>query len=220
MPSRKIKIKTKRVAVFIAAIFLALIAVIIFANWKIPKDTEAYLFDSVDSIPANQVTLVLGAAKNLRSGRPNPYFTNRIKAAKELYDAGKVKAFVVSGDNGRDSYNEPEDMRMALIEQGVPDSIIYLDYAGFRTLDSVVRMDKIFGQDSFVIVSQKFHNERAIFLAQTNDLVAYGYNAKDVGLSKVTYRTIIREKFARVKVFVDLLLNKQPKFLGEPVIIK
>lgn len=219
MSSNKIKL-IKKATVCIAVVFLVLFAIIVFANWKIPHDTQAYLFDSVDSIPQNQVVLVLGAAKNLRGGSPNPYFSKRIQAAKELYDAGKVKAFVVSGDNGRDTYNEPEDMRDALIELGVPSSMIYLDYAGFRTLDSVVRMNKIFGQDSFIVVSQKFHNERAIFLAQTNDLVAYGYNAKDVGLGRISYRTILREKFARVKVFVDLLLNKQPKFLGEPVIIE
>lgn len=143
-----------------------------------------------------------------------------MKAAKELYDAGKVKAFVVSGDNGRDSYNEPEDMRAALIELGIPDTIIYLDYAGFRTLDSVVRMNKIFGQNSFIIVSQKFHNERAVFLAQSNNLEAYGYNAEAVVSNRFSFNTAMREKLARVKVFIDLVLNKQPKYLGDTVIIE
>lgn len=190
----------------------------IFANWKIPHDVKGFVYDNVDSIPSQHVALVLGAAKNVK-GRPNIYFTNRIQAARELYKAGKVKAFVVSGDNSRDTYNEPEDMRNALVEAGVPDSIIYLDYAGFRTLDSVVRMNEIFGQNSFIVVSQAFHNERAVFLAQYYGLTAYGYNAQDLKLNRSSYRTKIREVFARVKVFVDILTRKEPKFLGEPVTI-
>lgn len=210
----------KRVIVTLAITLLLILTVLIYANWKIPHDTQTYIYDDVSLIPEQNTALILGASKYIGRNFPNPYFYNRISAAKELYDAGKVKAFVVSGDNGRHGYNEPEDMRDALIELGIPADIIYLDYAGFRTLDSVVRMNKIFGQDSCIIVSQQFHNERAIFLAQHYGIQAYGYNAKDVDLSRTSFRTKIREKFARVKVFVDLIINKKPKFLGEPVDIK
>lgn len=220
MDKRKLKKNIKRVAVFLTAALLVIVGVLIFANWKIPHDTQGWLYDNVDSIPRQKVALVLGASKYISGGFPNPYFDNRIDAAYQLYAAGKVKAFVVSGDNSRKGYNEPEDMLDALVALGVPENIIYLDYAGFRTLDSVVRMNAIFGQDSFIVVSQKFHNERAVFLAQYYGFTAYGYNAKDVALGRVSYKTVIREKFARVKVFVDLLLNKQPRFLGNPVEIK
>lgn len=219
MDKRKLKKRIKRVAVFLTAALLFIGAILVFANWKIPHDTKGWLYDGADSIPSQKAALVLGASKHIRGALPNPYFDNRIAAAYELYAAGKVKAFVMSGDNGREGYSEPEDMRDALVALGVPDSIIYLDYAGFRTLDSVVRMNEIFGQGSFIVVSQKFHNERAVFLAQYYGFTAYGYNAKDVALGRVSYKTIVREKFARVKVFVDILLNKQPKFLGEPVVI-
>lgn len=219
MDKRKLKKNIKRVAVSVTAALLFIVGILIFANWKIPHDTKNWVYNNIDSIPSQKVALVLGASKYIRGGFPNPYFDNRINAAHELYIAGKVKAFVMSGDNGREEYSEPEDMRDALVALGVPDSIIYLDYAGFRTLDSVVRMNEIFGQDSFIIVSQRFHNERAVFLAQYYGFTAYGYNAKDVALGRVSYKTIVREKFARVKVFVDILLNKQPKFLGEPVVI-
>lgn len=218
--------KRKTLEVIKKVIFLSIIALllsfvfILYANWKIPHDAEDFIFDSTDSIPKQKTALVLGAAKYIRGGYPNPYFVNRINAAKELYAARKIDAFVLSGDNGIDTYNEPADMRDALIELGVPDSIIYLDYAGFRTLDSVVRMNKIFGQSSFIVVSQQFHNERAIFIAQNQGYTAYGYNAKDVPLGRVSYKTRLREKFARVKVFLDILLNKKPKFLGEPIQIK
>ncbi|MBD8349782.1 vancomycin high temperature exclusion protein [Dysgonomonas sp. HGC4] len=220
MNKRKIKIIIKRVAVCLAVALLSIVVVLIFANWKIPHDTKEWLYNDVDSIPPQKVALVLGASKYIRGGLPNPYFDNRIAAAHELYVANKVKAFVLSGDNGYEGYSEPEDMRDALVALGVPDSIIYLDHAGFRTLDSVVRINEIFGQDSFIVVSQKFHNERAVFLAQYYGYTAYGYNAKDVALGRVSYKTIVREKFARVKVFVDIILNKQPKFLGEPIEIK
>ncbi|WP_255490468.1 vancomycin high temperature exclusion protein [Dysgonomonas sp. 511] len=195
---------------------ISVVAIVVFANWKIPHDTEKYIYNNVDSVPPQKAALVLGAARYIGS-RQNPYFSYRIQAASELYRVGKVKAFVVSGDNSRKDYNEAEDMRQALIEAGVPDSVIHLDYAGFRTLDSVVRMNKIFGQDAFIIVSQEFHNERAVFLAQYYGLDAYGYNARDLNLNRSSYRTKIREVFARVKVFIDIIIGKGPKFLGEQI---
>lgn len=210
----------KRVVIFIVITLLLLIGMVVWANWKIPHDTQQYIYDSTDKIPSQKTALVLGAAKNLKGGYPNPYFTYRIKAAKELYDSGKVKAFVLSGDNSRDTYNEPQDMKDALVALGVPENIIYLDYAGFRTLDSVVRMNEIFGQESFIVVSQQFHNERAIYLGQNYGLEVYGYNARDVRLSRVSSKTKIREKLARVKVFIDIMTSKKPKYLGEPIEIK
>lgn len=100
--------------------------------------------------------------------------------------------------------------------QGIPESRIFLDYAGFRTLDSVVRAKEIFGQDRFTVISQKFHNERAVYLARHYDIEAIGFNAQDVSVNN-GFKTRIREWLARVKVFVDLLTNKQPKFLGEQI---
>jgi SanA protein len=214
------KARTKKILKRIfSVLFIVLILVVcalLFANWKIPHDSKDFVFNNVDSVPAQKAALVLGAAKNI-GNRPNLYFTYRIQAAKELYDAGKVKAFVVSGDNSRKDYNEADDMRNALIEVGVPASIIHCDYAGLRTLDSVMRMSEIFGQDSFIIVSQEFHNERAVFLAQHYGFTAYGYNAKDLSLNRSSYRTKIRELFARVKVFVDIVTGKEPKYLGEKI---
>ncbi|MDR2954204.1 MAG: YdcF family protein [Prevotella sp.] len=206
----------KRTIYILLAVIVIITSVIVFANWKIPHDTKEYVFDDTENIPEQKVALVLGTVRYTAGGE-NQYFTYRIRAAKELYEAGKVKAFVLSGDNSRKSYNEPDDMRKALIEAGIPENIIHLDYAGFRTLDSVVRMSEVFGQDSFIIVSQQFHNERAIFLAQYYGLEAYGYNAKDLELNRFSFKTKAREVLARVKVFVDIITNKKPKFLGEPI---
>ncbi|MDU1889706.1 MAG: ElyC/SanA/YdcF family protein [Dysgonomonas sp.] len=213
---KSIKKKIKRIFQIAALLLLLIVLVILYANWKIPYDSRPFVYDNVDSIPPQKAALVLGAAKNIGS-RPNLYFTYRIEAAAQLYKAGKVQAFVVSGDNSRHTYNESDDMRKALIEAGVPDSIIHMDFAGFRTLDSVVRMNEIFSQRSFIVVSQEFHNERAVFLAQQHGLQAYGFNAKDLNLNSSSYRTKIREIFARVKVFIDIAIGKEPKFLGEKI---
>lgn len=203
---------------FIAAVVVIFLVVglIFWTDWEISSKSKPYIYTEVDSIPEKEVVMVLGTSKYLGGGYINYYFKYRIDASAELYDAGKAKAFLLSGDNSRKDYNEPEDMRLMLIEKGVPDSIINLDYAGFRTFDSVIRTNKVFGQERFLIVSQPFHAERAVYIARRMGLDAYGFNAQDVG-RKAGFKTQVREKFARMKVFVDLLFNKKPKFLGEPI---
>lgn len=194
-------------------------AVIVCANYAVRHTAKAFIYQNIDSIPQNKAGLLLGTSKLLRSGLPNQYFQNRIQATVDLYKAGKIEVVVISGDNSREGYNEPEDMKSELMLRGIPEDKIYLDYAGFRTLDSVVRMEKIFGQKSFTIISQKFHNQRAIYIAHAKGLQAVGYNAEDVNTYS-GFKTQLREKFARVKLFLDLWTGKNPKFLGEPVIIQ
>lgn len=186
------------------------------ANSTIEYDTEDYNTYNLTNLPNEKVGLVLGTSKTLADGRVNLYFKYRIDAATELYKAGKVQYFIVSGDNSVEHYNEPEDMKLALMTNGVPETQIFEDFAGFRTLDSVVRAKEIFGQKSFIIISQRFHNERAIFLAQKNGIEAYGYNAKDVNAYS-GFKTNLREKFARAKVFLDFALGVEPKFGGDKV---
>ncbi|MCC8155472.1 MAG: YdcF family protein [Tannerellaceae bacterium] len=194
----------------------AVILLVFICNFLIVHYSRPRVYNDVSEIPYNKMGLLLGTSPYLRNGWSNYYFTNRIKAASELYKAGKVKYLLVSGDNHRVDYNEPEAMKQALIEAGVPEHVIFPDYAGFRTLDSVVRAKEIFGQDSFTIISQQFHNERAIFIASRYGLDTVGYNAHDVRLSR-GIKVQLREIFARVKVFIDLILGKQPKFLGEKI---
>lgn len=215
----RIGIKKKNIKKILKLLLLCLlivVAAIAYANWKIAHATRQYIYTEADSIPDNSIVLVLGTARYISTG-PNLYFTYRIEAAKELYETGKVEAFVVSGDNSHRSYNEPRDMRKALVEVGVPDSIINFDFAGFRTLDSVIRMNKVFGQKSFIIVSQQFHNERAIFIARHYGIDAYGYNATDLKLNRFSVKTKVRELLARVKVFIDITTGVSPKFLGDPI---
>ena len=132
---------------------------------------------------------------------------------------GKIEYILVSGDNATLYYNEPYTIKKDLIKAGIPEEKIFLDYAGFRTLDSMVRAKYVFGLDSVTVISQKFHNERAIFLAERKGLHAIGFNAEDItGSDGIKVR--LREYFARVKVFIDLTFNTQPKFYGKKIEIK
>lgn len=203
-----------------AVIALPLVAAGTVALWwcdrHIRLTTVAAVYDRVEDIPHNTVGLVLGTAEKSRHGGPNAYFTHRMEAAAALFHAGKVDHLLLSGDNGRKGYNEPADMRRALIHAGVDSSAITLDYAGFRTYDSMVRAQAVFGQERFTVISQRFHNERAVYIAEQAGLHAVGFNARAVA-GRSGWRTALREKAARVKVFVDMALGVDPKFLGEPV---
>lgn len=189
------------------------------ANYKINSFSESYIYTSTDSIPTCKTAVLLGTSKFMRSGTKNYFFYNRITAAETLFKSGKIQFVIVSGDNSLSYYNEPEDMKKELIKAGIPDSVIYLDYAGFRTFDSMIRAKEVFGQTKFIVVSQEFHNQRAIFIARKYGIEAYGYNAEDVSAAS-GLKTKIRELFARVKVFIDVYSNKQPKFLGDKIIIQ
>ncbi|WP_370900219.1 SanA/YdcF family protein [Chryseobacterium gossypii] len=199
-------------------LLVAGIIFIIFANYNIKLKSEPYISDTVAGIPETKTALLLGTSKTLSNGMPNAYFNNRIQAAADIYKSGKVKYIIVSGDNSRKDYNEPEDMQLALMAYGVPKNRIFLDFAGFRTLDSVIRAREIFGQTRLIIIPQKFHNERAIFLARKNGIEAYGYNAEDVN-KYAGFKTNMREYIAKAKVYWDLLFGVDPKFGGNKVLI-
>lgn len=168
----------------------------------------------LNELPPYPVALVLGCSATVAEGRPNLYFTKRMDAAARLYHAGKCHHLLVSGDNGRKDYDEPSRMAEALVKRGVPERAITKDYAGFDTLDSVLRAREVFGLDSFIVVSQTFQNERAIHIARHHGIDAWGWNAADVS-HRNGLRTRLREKLARVKTFCDLhLLGSGPKYLG------
>lgn len=197
--------------IFVSALFLS--------DYWVKKVSSDYLYQSIESVPKNLVGVVLGTSKFVRNGNINQYYQHRIDAAVALYKAGKIDFILVSGDNRVLNYNEPEQMRADLIARGVPKDKIFLDYAGFRTLDSMVRAQKVFGLQKFTVISQKFHNERALFIGRKKGLDVIGFNAKEVGKS-YGFKTNLRERFARVKVVLDLAFGKKPKFLGAPIVIE
>lgn len=190
---------------------LAAVLSIAFANAVVLRASNHRLFSSVEAVPHNRVGLLLGTSPYLPGGRVNPFFVNRIAAAAELYLAGKVEVVVASGDNEHRSYNEPAHMQEALLEAGVPPEAIMVDAAGFRTLDSVVRMESVFGLRQFTVISQEFHNRRALFIAKEFSLDAVAYNARDVG-GYSGLRTMAREHLARTLAVLDVyLLGTRPR---------
>ena len=216
MGQKKAMKKVKKIFLYSIAFILALLWI---CNYTIDKAAEGKTFFNTTDIPKNRVGLVLGTSNKLSNGQPNPYYQHRIKATIALYKASKVDYILVSGDNSSKYYNEPKTFKKDLIAGGIPEEKIYLDYAGFRTLDSVMRAHSVFGLNSVTVISQEFHNERAIYIAQQKGLNAVGFNAKGVeGSSKA--KMYVRESFARVKVFIDLIINKQPKFYGDRIEIK
>ena len=193
---------------------LALIAV---CDIAVRATAHGRTYDNVDDIPHNRVGLLLGTNATTPRGTHNFYYTHRINAAAELFHAGKVDYILVSGDNHSKQYDEPTMMRDSLVLHGVPAERIVLDYAGFRTLDSVVRAKEVFGQSSFTIISQEFHNARALVQARHYGIDAIAYNAHDVVHRWPWLKVQCRERLARVKLYLDLFTGKQPKFLGEKI---
>lgn len=201
---------------FILILFFAItIAFVVCANLWVVLSTKDKVISDISSIHKQNVALVLGTSKKLKSGASNPFFENRIKAAAELYHEGKISHLIVSGDNRTPFYNEPIEMKKALIKLGVPDSVITLDYAGLRTLDSIVRSKEIFGQDSITIITQTFHSYRALFISKFYGIDAVALVAQDSS-SSTSYTVYLREYLARTKAVLDLyILNTMPKHLGE-----
>ncbi len=190
-----------------------------FARQEIVSTTEGQIHASLDTVPVRKTGLVLGTSPRLKGGWENHYFSHRIAAAAALYKAGKVSYLLVSGDNRRTDYDEPSEMRAALIAQGVPEHAVFCDYAGFTTLDSVIRANKVFQENDFIIISQEFHNQRALYLAQAYGIDAIAFNARDVSL-RVGIKTMVREQLARIRAVWDAtVFRRQPTFLGPPVII-
>ena len=202
---------------FLLGVFGVFFAV--WSRWYISKKAAPKIYSKISKIPYNDVGLLLGTVKNLYNGTPNPYFKNRIGTAAELYHAGKVKHLLLSGDNSRKGYNEPEDMKNALMELGVPDTAMTLDFAGFRTFDSMIRGKEVFQLEKFTVISQKFHNQRALFICNHLGIDAVAINVKEV-IRYRSYKVELREYAARAKAILDLyVLRTKPKFLGEKITI-
>ena len=185
------------------------IFLMIICNQIVVNNAQGKVFSDIDSIKYNKVGLLLGTTPQARIGRiKNYFFIYRIDAAEQLYKAGKIEKILISGDeNSLDGVNEPECMRDSLVARGVPASAIILDSKGYRTINSVINANKVFGLKSFTIISQEFHNERALYQAEHLGLYIenlQAYNAK-MPKSRRAYLTSIREYFARVKMFIDLL---------------
>lgn len=202
----------KRGVLYTAA---TVIVFVLASNIWVVTSTEARVFSQEQDLPGHRIGLVLGTSHKTAEGKPNPFFEKRMDTAAELYSSGKIDHFIVSGDNRSMYYNEPNEMRKALESRGVPATAITLDYAGLRTLDSIVRSKKIFGQNKIIIITQPFHSYRALFISQYYDIDAVAIVADEPGFES-TVKVRVREYLARSKAVLDLYVFKTgPRHLGK-----
>lgn len=202
----------KRIFLTLTILFVSLFVI---SNLWIVRSTKGNVFSDVSKVPHHRIALVLGTSHKTSKGAPNPYFEKRIETAAELYQKGKIDHLILSGDNRTIYYNEPMAMLKALLKKGVPASAITLDYAGLRTLDSIVRCKEIFGQNKFIIITQPFHSYRALFISDYHDITAIAMVAEEPDF-EYSVKVRIREYLARTKAVLDLyVLKTAPRFLGE-----
>ncbi len=206
--------KVRKVLTITAVLSALALGMIVFADWRVRDASKDKIFSKAEDVPAHDVALLLGTSPKVGS-HPNFFYVERIRATTRLWQLGKVRAVLISGDSSTPHYNEPDQMKKDLIAAGVPAEFITCDYAGLRTLDSVFRASRVFGLHSVVIVSQEEHLERALYLASGSELGAVGLTAADAP-KWWQVRQHVREALARVKAVVDLAVGRQPKHLGEP----
>ena len=185
----------------------ACLVAVFYSNHIINEAAEGKTFTDPSALPHHTTALLLGTNPKAKSGRPNSFYIQRIDAAVKLYEAGKYDRLILSGAGDEEGYNEPVAMRADLVERGIPDSIMVLDEEGYRTINSVERAKKTYGADSCIIISQAFHNKRAIYQAQHFGLNAIGFNAADSPFRYWRVKNHLREYFARVKALIEVETN-------------
>jgi SanA protein len=207
----------KRRRQVIGTVALALVGLVLgalLATRHISAVAAPFVKAAARDLPEVRVGLVLGCSAKMTDGRENLFFARRISAASELFRAGRVQYLLLSGDNSRADYDEPGEMRRALVRAGVPASRLVLDHAGFRTLDSVMRAKDVFGLEEVIVVSQHFHNERAVYLARAHGLKAFGFDAQGVGGLEGA-RIALREAVSRTFAVLDVnVFHTKPHFDG------
>ena len=198
----------------ILALYAILCGIVLFAaDRRVERCAAGRVYDDVEAVPVREYGLLPGTSRLVHGKYLNTYFFNRIHAAVELYRAGRIRKIIVSGDNGRADYNETGDMARELITQGVAPEDVLSDYAGFRTLDSVVRARNLFGATEITVISQGFHCERAIYLASEHGIDAVGFEADEVAPRAIRIKLAVREAFARVLAVLDAeVLKTKPHF--------
>ncbi|WP_185155513.1 SanA/YdcF family protein [Rudanella paleaurantiibacter] len=200
-PARLVK---RMVKILVLSGFVSVVVVLL-CNWWVVTSTRNQIYFNIHQLPSNDVALVLGTSKFVRSGKENLFFRYRMEATARLWKEGKIKYIILSGNNDSEYYNEPMDMQKALLKLGVPEDVMTLDYAGFRTFDSVVRCKEVFNQDKITIVSQNFHNARALYIGNHEGIEAIAFAAQDVP-DGYSLRTLIREYMARPYAMLDVYL--------------
>ncbi len=206
------KSRFRKMAVTFIILAVTISAALLAADLYVASFSKGRLYDNPADVPHRQAAVVLGCAP-ITEGRPNLFYHYRLDAAAALWHAGKIDAILVSGDNSRKDYDEPAAMKADLIERGVPSEFITADYAGFRTLDSVIRAREVFGLDDYIVVSQPFHCRRALYLASRKGHSVIGFCAADVRGGRAL-KIRLRETFSRAASLLDILITRRARYLG------
>ena len=211
----------KKITLILFIGLLFIVSTIMLCHYSVVWNANGKIYTKIEDIPASDIGLLLGTPPQTRyGGMSNSFFNYRIDAAEALYKAGKIDYLLISGDdNSLNGLNEVQCMKDSLIIRGIPASVIFLDGKGLRTFDSVVRTSTLFGVKSFTVISQKFHNERAIYLAEHLNLdieKVQAFNAKSP-TSKLSLLTYLREYLARVKMFMDIFFKDEIEVLDEKI---
>lgn len=214
----------KKITLILFIGLLFIVSTIMLCHYIVVWNANGKIYTKIEDIPASDIGLLLGTPPQTRyGGMSNSFFNYRIDAAEALYKAGKIGYLLISGDdNSLNGLNEVQCMKDSLIIRGIPASVIFLDGKGLRTFDSVVRTSTLFGVKSFTVISQKFHNERAIYLAEHLNLdieKVQAFNAKSP-TSKLSLLTYLREYLARVKMFMDIFFKDEIEVLDEKIDLK
>lgn len=195
---------------------IGLIVILITTNYWVILHTRGFVYSDINKIPKNRVGLVLGTSSHTSDGGPNPFFESRILTCAELFKLGKISNIIVSGDNRSKYYNEPLEMKKALIKMNIPDSLIVMDYGGWRTINSMLRAKLVFNIDSITVISQLFHTYRAVFIGQYYNMKIVAMATKEPE-SGYSFKMSLREFLARPKAILDLyvLEIKLPNYLNK-----
>ena len=208
--------KFGKISIIVAALLVvSAVSAVLFSVYcnQVIDSCQKFCYADVAMLPEYETALLLGAAKVTPSGVPNLYFRARVDTAAKLFHAGKIKHILISGDNSRQDYDEPTDIKNDLLELGVPDVAMTLDYAGFRTLDSVLRAKRVFKKDRFIIITQTGHAERAIYIARKHGIEATAFIAPEPEIKWLVARNRKREKYARIAAWIDVnILRRSPKY--------
>lgn len=196
---------------FIILIIIIIASINIYVNSK----SKRYIYTRIEEVPECYTAIVLGALVS-NTGYPSKFLKDRMDVAIELYTGKKIKRFLLSGDHGRKNYDEVNSMKNYLLEKGINTEDIFLDHAGFDTYSTIVRAKEVFGVERAIIVTQEFHLSRAVYIARSKGIEAYGIKADRQDYYSLV-RLKIRETIAKVKAFSEVMINKKPRFLGNKI---
>lgn len=197
-----IKTILKNIRKWVLWILTISIVFVIGSNLYVNRIAEPWITSEALELPKVKYGLLLGTSKYFKKGENNDFYVKRLNAAIKLYSLGKIEKIIISGTHEESNYSEPLSIQKDLMQKGIPDTAIILDYYGDRTLLSILNFKNSYRNDSVIVITQKFHNQRAIFLGRKNTINIWGYNAEDVKI-KTSFKVLIREYFAKAKAVLE-----------------